>query len=99
MPYWARCWFSYRLDDSNGDKLFTTTGGEAHFYTLYTKTDKRKRHKGISSFIVGKDFPGLSYEKKRRRWDIAALPPARLSLITAGYLLEICLEVRVAASS
>jgi butyryl-CoA dehydrogenase len=49
-------------------------------HTFYAKTDKRKRHKGISSFIVEKDFPGLSYEKKEKKMGYSGSPTREIIL-------------------
>ncbi len=75
----------------NGNKLFTTTGGEADLYIFYAKTDKRERHKGISAFIVEKDFPGLSYGKKEKKMGYSGSPTREIILdncqVPAGNLL------------
>ena len=47
----------------NGSKRFITNGGEAGIYIVFASTDKSKAHKGISTFIVEKDFPGFSVGK------------------------------------
>ena len=43
----------------NGTKRFITTGKNAGLVIVTTKTDVDKRHKGISTFIVKKDNPGM----------------------------------------
>jgi alkylation response protein AidB-like acyl-CoA dehydrogenase len=43
----------------NGTKRFITTGKNAGLVIVTTKTDIDKRHKGISTFIVKKDNPGM----------------------------------------
>jgi alkylation response protein AidB-like acyl-CoA dehydrogenase len=45
----------------NGQKCFITNGAVADFFVLYAYTDPDKKAKGISAFVVEKDFPGLSY--------------------------------------
>ncbi|SHI41293.1 acyl-CoA dehydrogenase [Lutispora thermophila] len=47
----------------NGSKVFITNGGEADVYVIFAMTDKSKGTKGISAFIVEKDFPGFSIGK------------------------------------
>ncbi len=47
----------------NGAKRFITNGGEAGIYVVFAYTDKSKGHKGISGFIVERDFPGFSVGK------------------------------------
>ncbi|MBQ2191644.1 MAG: acyl-CoA dehydrogenase family protein, partial [Clostridia bacterium] len=51
----------------NGSKCFITNGGQADVYIIFAMTDKAKGNRGISAFIVEKDFPGFSlglHEKK-----------------------------------
>jgi butyryl-CoA dehydrogenase len=43
----------------NGVKRFVTSGKNAHFVLVAAKTDRRKRHKGISIFLVKKGTAGL----------------------------------------
>jgi len=47
----------------NGSKRFITNGGEAGIFVVFAYTDKSLKHKGISAFIVEKDFPGFSVGK------------------------------------
>jgi len=47
----------------NGSKRFITNGGEAAIYIVFASTDKSKAHKGISAFIIEKDFPGFGVGK------------------------------------
>ena len=44
----------------NGSKCFITNGGYADTFIVMAMTDKSKGTKGISAFIVEKDFPGFS---------------------------------------
>jgi len=44
----------------NGSKRFITNGQEAGIFIVFAKTDPDKGHKGISAFIVEKEFPGFS---------------------------------------
>lgn len=44
----------------NGSKIFITNAGYADIYIVFAMTDKSKGTKGISAFIVEKDFPGFS---------------------------------------
>jgi alkylation response protein AidB-like acyl-CoA dehydrogenase len=43
----------------NGGKRFITNAGVAHLYVVFAKTDESAGHKGISAFLVEKDFPGF----------------------------------------
>lgn len=47
----------------NGSKRFITNGGEAGIFIVFATTDKSLGHKGVSTFIVEKDFPGFSVGK------------------------------------
>lgn len=44
----------------NGSKIFITNGGVAETFVVFAMTDKSKGTKGISAFIVEKNFPGFS---------------------------------------
>lgn len=48
----------------NGRKLFITNGPVADVLLVYAKTAPEKRQKGISAFIVEKDFPGFAVAQK-----------------------------------
>lgn len=45
----------------NGVKHFITNGAYADFMTVFAMTDKSKRAKGMSAFVVEKGTPGLEY--------------------------------------
>jgi acyl-CoA dehydrogenase len=47
----------------NGQKLWITNGPYADVFTVYASTDKTLGPKGVSAFIVEKDFPGFSRGK------------------------------------
>ena len=44
----------------NGEKIYITNAGHANVFTVMAITDPTKGIKGISSFIVERDFPGFS---------------------------------------
>ena len=48
----------------NGQKVFCTNGSIAGLYIIMAKTDPSAGHRGISAFIVERDFPGLIIGKK-----------------------------------
>lgn len=54
----------------NGNKIFITNGDQAHVYIIFAMTDKSKGTKGISAFIVERDFPGFSVGKKEKKMGI-----------------------------
>ena len=47
----------------NGCKRFITNGGEAGVFVVFAYTNKDLKHKGISAFIVERDWPGFSLGK------------------------------------
>lgn len=48
----------------NGAKLYITNGPIADVLLVYAKTDKERGAKGISAFLVEKDFPGFKVAQK-----------------------------------
>ena len=54
----------------NGTKIFITNAGYASVYIIFAMTDKAAGTKGISAFIVEKDFPGFSVGKKEKKMGI-----------------------------
>lgn len=62
----------------NGTKLFITNGGEADIYIIFAMTDKSKGSRGISAFIVEKDYPGFSIGKIEDKMGIRGSSTAEL---------------------
>ena len=56
----------------NGSKIFITNGGVADTFIVFAMTDKSQGTRGISAFIVEKDFPGFSIGKKEEKLGIRA---------------------------
>ena len=54
----------------NGSKIFITNGGKADIYIIFAMTDKSKGTRGISAFIVEKDFPGFRIGTKEKKMGI-----------------------------
>ncbi|MFQ5769286.1 MAG: acyl-CoA dehydrogenase, partial [bacterium] len=54
----------------NGTKNFITNGMYADYYIMIALTDPSLGYKGISAFIVEKDFPGFSIGKKEKKLGI-----------------------------
>lgn len=48
----------------NGNKMWITNGPDASTYVVYAKTEPKKRSRGITAFIVERDFPGFSRAQK-----------------------------------
>lgn len=62
----------------NGSKIFITNGGKADIYIIFAMTDRSKGTKGISAFIVEKDFTGFSIGKIEEKMGIRASSTAEL---------------------
>ncbi|MEP4145626.1 MAG: isovaleryl-CoA dehydrogenase [Halioglobus sp.] len=48
----------------NGNKMWITNGPDANTYVIYAKTDPDGGSRGITAFIVERDFPGFSRHQK-----------------------------------
>ena len=48
----------------NGNKMWITNGPDANTYVIYAKTKPDAGSKGITAFIVERDFPGFSRAQK-----------------------------------
>ncbi|HOB87099.1 MAG TPA: acyl-CoA dehydrogenase [Bacillota bacterium] len=62
----------------NGNKIFITNADYAEIYIVFAVTDKEKKAKGISAFIVEKGTPGFSFGKKERKMGLRASPTGEL---------------------
>ena len=51
----------------NGQKCFITNGSVADFFVLYAYTAPNEKAKGISAFVVEKEFAGLEYGKNENK--------------------------------
>jgi butyryl-CoA dehydrogenase len=56
----------------NGSKIFITNGGVADTFVIFAMTDKEKGNKGISAFIIEKDFTGFSVGSHEKKMGIRA---------------------------
>ncbi len=48
----------------NGNKMWITNGPDASVYVIYARTDPAAGSRGITAFIVERDFPGFSRAQK-----------------------------------
>ncbi|MBI3801559.1 MAG: acyl-CoA dehydrogenase [Deltaproteobacteria bacterium] len=64
----------------NGRKLWITNGAEAGLYLLFANADPAKGYKGITGFIVERDFPGFAVGKKEDKLGIRASSTCELIL-------------------
>jgi isovaleryl-CoA dehydrogenase len=62
----------------NGSKMFITNGPVADTLLVYAKTSPELGAKGISAFIVEKDFPGFSVARKLKKCGMRGSPTAEL---------------------
>lgn len=56
----------------NGHKLWITNANEANLFLVFANVDPSKGYKGITGFIVEKDFPGFKVGKKEDKLGIRA---------------------------
>ena len=63
-----------------GTKLWITNGGEADVFVLFATVDPSKGYKGITAFIVEKDFDGFAVGKKEDKLGIRASSTTELVL-------------------
>jgi acyl-CoA dehydrogenase len=47
----------------NGSKMFITNAGQASWFVVFASTDKEAGHRGLTAFIVPRDFDGVTIEK------------------------------------
>ena len=64
----------------DGRKLWITNGAEAGVYVIFANTDFAKGYKGITAFIVERDFKGFSVGKKEDKLGIRASSTTELIL-------------------
>jgi alkylation response protein AidB-like acyl-CoA dehydrogenase len=64
----------------NGRKLWITNGKEAGLFVLFATLDPAAGYKGITAFLVEKDFPGFSVGKKEDKLGIRASSTCELIL-------------------
>src|SRR5450755_3541751 len=64
----------------NGRKLWITNGKEAGVFILFATLDPAAGYKGITAFIVEKDFPGFTVGKKEDKLGIRASSTCELIL-------------------
>ena len=67
----------------NGTKYWVTNGNEADCTIIFAQTDKEKRHKGITAFLVERTTPGYRIGKLEHKLGITGSS-------TAEILLEDC---------
>jgi butyryl-CoA dehydrogenase/short/branched chain acyl-CoA dehydrogenase len=71
----------------NGRKLWITNGKEAGLFILFATVDPAKGYKGITAFLIEKNFPGFTVGRKEDKLGIRASSTCEL-------ILEDCLVPR-----
>jgi len=64
----------------NGRKLWITNAKEAGLFILFATRDRAKGYKGITAFLVEKNFPGFTVGKKEDKLGIRASSTCELML-------------------
>lgn len=64
----------------NGRKLWITNGNEANLFIVFANVNKELGYKGITAFIVERDFAGFSVGKKEDKLGIRASSTCELML-------------------
>jgi len=65
----------------NGNKLWITNGNEAGLFIVFANVDPSKGYRGITAFLVEKDFGGFSVGKKEDKLGIRASSTTELIMI------------------
>ena len=63
-----------------GRKFWITNGAEAGFFIVFANTDPSRGYKGITAFLVERDFPGFAVGKKEDKLGIRASSTCELIL-------------------
>ena len=64
----------------NGHKLWITNGKEANLFIVFANIDPAAGYRGITAFVVEKDFPGFTVGKKEDKLGIRASSTCELIL-------------------
>ena len=64
----------------DGRKLWITNGGEAEIFVVFANTDPKAGYKGITAFIIERDFAGFTVGKKEDKLGIRASSTTELLL-------------------
>ena len=64
----------------NGRKLWITNGAEAGVYVVFATVDATAGYKGITAFIIERDFPGFGVGRKEDKMGIRASSTVELIL-------------------
>ena len=74
-----------------GRKAWVTNAGVSDIYTVFASTDPEAGHRGISAFVVERDWPGFSIGKLERKMGLRGSPTGEVILdevsVPAGNLI------------
>jgi len=63
----------------NGSKFFITSAGEADFYLVLVRTDPEKGPQGMSTLLIEKDAPGLSFGRMEDKMGLRSTSSREIS--------------------
>jgi len=75
----------------NGSKTFITNAPLAEVFIIFATLDKQKKHKGITTFIVERGFPGISTGKPMHKMGCRASATSEVFLEECEVPVENCL--------
>ena len=64
----------------NGRKLWTTNAAEAHLFIVFANVAPEQGYKGVTAFLIERDFPGFRVGKKEDKLGIRASSTCELIL-------------------
>jgi alkylation response protein AidB-like acyl-CoA dehydrogenase len=64
----------------NGRKMWITNGGEANIFVIFANVNPSQGYRGITAFIVERDFPGFGVGKREDKLGIRASSTVELIL-------------------
>ena len=64
----------------DGQKVWITSGGQAHTYLVMARTDNVRGARGVSCFVLEKDTPGLSFGKPEEKLGLHAAHTTTVSM-------------------
>jgi acyl-CoA dehydrogenase len=64
----------------DGQKVWITSGGQAHTYLVMARTDNVRGARGVTCFVLEKDMPGLSFGKPEEKLGLHAAHTTTVSM-------------------
>jgi len=69
----------------NGPQLWISNGREAEFYIIFATVDPAQGYRGITAFLVERDFPGFAVGHVEKKLGIRASSTLSCYWITAWF--------------